>query len=82
MLYYVGPNDPRWSLEIEQTLLSQRMTEYVDEVTEPYRPEEEESSQEESSQEGSDQEESDQEQQDSQEGTEGNTDGSNEGGAQ
>ena len=61
----------------EQTLLSQRMTEYVDEVTEPYRPEEEESSQE-----GSDQEESDQEQQDSQEGTEGNTDGSNEGGAQ
>ena len=77
MLYYVGPNDPRWSLEIEQTLLSQRMTEYVDEVTEPYRPEEEESSQE-----GSDQEESDQEQQDSQEGTEGNTDGSNEGGAQ
>ena len=77
VLYYVGPNDPRWSLEIEQTLLSQRMTEYVDEVTEPYRPEEEESSQE-----GSDQEESDQEQQDSQEGTEGNTDGSNEGGAQ
>lgn len=66
VLYYVGPNAPRWNLEIGQTLLNQRMTEYVDGLTEAFRP----------------QEESSQEQQDSQEGTEENTEGSEEGKAQ
>lgn len=36
VVYYKGTNAPRWSLSIESTLLSQVMSEYMDEISEGY----------------------------------------------
>lgn len=39
VVYYKGTNAPRWSLSIESTLLSQAMSEYMDEISEGYEVE-------------------------------------------
>ena len=39
MVYYVGTNDPRWSLTIESLLLQDTMDAYMDEITEGYEVE-------------------------------------------
>lgn len=32
VVYYVGPNDPKWKLDIADTLLADTMTQYLDEI--------------------------------------------------
>ncbi len=39
VVYYVGTNDPRWSLTIESLLLQDTMDAYMDEITEGYEVE-------------------------------------------
>lgn len=34
--YYVGTNDPEWSLDIENTLLTERMNAYLEEISQGY----------------------------------------------
>lgn len=36
VVYYVGINDPDWSLDIESTLLTERMNAYLEEITQGY----------------------------------------------
>ena len=36
VVYYVGVNDPEWSLDIESTLLTERMNAYLEEITQGY----------------------------------------------
>lgn len=36
VVYYVGANDPAWSLDIESTLLTERMNAYMEEISQGY----------------------------------------------
>lgn len=36
VVFYVGENDPNWSLDIESTLLTERMNDYLEEISQGY----------------------------------------------